>query len=144
MQTFISVETVRFHLEDKNKLIVQYVYRGDEPEANKLRIFLDDNELTYEVQEYSGIDVSQRYARYAIGISKEYYALVTLPKNYTDYKKFTLKIDSIWLDLHESRTRYLISNEHMMDNWLTPTYDKYLWKGYDEEFHNDLLKIVGE
>ena len=53
MQTFISVETVRFHLEDKNKLIVQYVYRGDEPEANKLRIFLDDNELTYEVQEYS-------------------------------------------------------------------------------------------
>lgn len=94
MQTFISVETVRFHLEDKNKLIVQYVYRGDEPEANKLRIFLDDNELTYEVQEYSGIDVSQRYARYAIGISKEYYALVTLPKNYTDYKKFTLKIDN--------------------------------------------------
>lgn len=58
------------------------------------------------------------------------------------YNKFTLKIDSIWLDLHESRTRYLISNEHMMDNWLTPTYDKYLWKGYDEEFHNDLLKIV--
>ena len=94
MQTFISVETVRFHLEDKNKLIVQYVYRGDEPEANKLRIFLDDNELTYEVQEYSGIDVRQRYARYATGISKEYYALVTLPKNYTDYKKFTLKIDN--------------------------------------------------
>ena len=58
------------------------------------------------------------------------------------YNKFTLKIDSLWLDLHESRTKYPLTNEHMMDHWLEPTYDKYLWKGYGEEFTNDLIKVI--
>lgn len=30
----------------------------------------------------------------------------------------------------------------MMDHWLEPTYDKYLWKGYGEEFTNDLIKVI--
>ena len=58
------------------------------------------------------------------------------------YNKFTLKIDSIWLDLHESRTRYPITSEHMIGNWLEPSYDNYLWKGFNESFNDDLLKII--
>lgn len=94
MQTFISVESIRIHLKEKNKLIVQYVFRGKEPKENQLHFYLDNNEVQCEIKEYSDFDVRQRYARYQANVTKEYYAIIDLPSNYKDYKKFSINLSN--------------------------------------------------
>lgn len=95
MQTFISVETVRFHLEDKNKLIVQYVYRGDEPADNKVHFGFDKENVEASIEEYSGFNIRQRYyAKYGKYISSEYYATIKMPDNYENYGKFIVSVSN--------------------------------------------------
>lgn len=94
MQTFISVESIRTHLEDKNKLIVQYVFRGEEPKENNILFYLENNEIKAEIKEYSDFDVRQRYARYQANIIKEYYAIIDLPDNYLNHKNFEIRVSN--------------------------------------------------
>lgn len=58
------------------------------------------------------------------------------------YSKFTLKTDSIFLEPQESRTKYPITKEHIIPDWGQSDYDHYLWKGYKEDFPNNLIKIL--
>ena len=58
------------------------------------------------------------------------------------YNKFQLKVDSIFLELQEGRTRYPITSEHAMTNWHEPDREKYIWKTTEGNFENDLVKIL--
>ena len=58
------------------------------------------------------------------------------------YSKFTLKVDSIWVHLQESRVNYPLTKEHIIPKWEEPSYDKYLWKGFEETFKDDVIKIL--
>lgn len=61
------------------------------------------------------------------------------------YSEFPLKIDSLFLQVHESRTNYPITSEHQMteEEYVSNChyYDKYIWKGFEETFQDDLLSI---
>lgn len=56
--------------------------------------------------------------------------------------KFSLKKDSIYLFPYPHKFTYKITSEHMMDENLIPDFDHYLWKGLDETFTDNLLRIV--
>jgi hypothetical protein len=58
------------------------------------------------------------------------------------YNKYQLKVDALFLELQEGRTRYPITSEHVMDNWHEPDREKYIWKNVEESFTDDLVKIL--
>lgn len=58
------------------------------------------------------------------------------------HDKFPLKIDTVYLDLVPGKTTYEISSEHQMDSDMKPTWNKYLWKGHNKKYEDNLLKII--
>lgn len=58
------------------------------------------------------------------------------------YIKFNLKISNIFVELIEGKQEYEIDSSHMMDDSMEPDYEHYLWKGYEETYEDDLIKIL--
>lgn len=58
------------------------------------------------------------------------------------YNKFQLKVDSLFIELQEGKTRYQISSDHNMDIWKEPDREKYIWKTTEDKFTDDLVKIL--
>lgn len=58
------------------------------------------------------------------------------------YDKFSLKKDQVYLFPYQHKFTYKISSEHNMDEDAIPTYSKYLWKGINEKFDDNLLRII--
>lgn len=58
------------------------------------------------------------------------------------YNRFQLKVDFLFLELQEGRTRYQLTSEHCMADWHEPDWDKYIWKESTEKFTDDLVKVL--
>lgn len=58
------------------------------------------------------------------------------------FDKFSLKKDQIFLFPVPYKFNYKITSDHMMSEDLIPDYDHYLWKGVDETFDDNLIRIV--
>ena len=84
-----NVVRVRFHIEEKQILVIQgWKYRM-KPE-DKLEITLDGQELSWHMETYDGMEVRQRYMVYDLGIEEECYLYVTLPKPLAEKKELAL------------------------------------------------------
>ena len=59
------------------------------------------------------------------------------------YNKFQLKVDSLFIELQEGKTRYPLTSEHNMSNWHEPDREKYIWKTTSDSFTDDLVKVLG-
>lgn len=84
-----NVVRVRFHIEEKQTLVIQGFSYGMDPE-DKLIITLDGQELPWHMESYDGMEVRQRYMVYDLGIEEEYYLYVTLPEKLDGKKALTL------------------------------------------------------
>lgn len=58
------------------------------------------------------------------------------------YDRFALKKDQIYLFPYTGKFVYKISSEHMMESSLKSDYTHYLWKGVNETFTDNLIRIV--
>lgn len=56
--------------------------------------------------------------------------------------KFNLKAENIFVELIDGKQRYEISSDHMMEPDLEPDWEHYLWKGYQQTYEDDLIKIL--
>ena len=80
-----NVVRVRFHIEDKQILVIQGWKHDMKPE-DELEVTLDGEKLPWVMETYDGMEVRQRYMIYDLGIEEEYYLYVTLPEDF-DRKK---------------------------------------------------------
>lgn len=58
------------------------------------------------------------------------------------FNKYQLKVDYIYLELQEGKTRYELTSEHDMANWHEPAREMYIWKDSIESFKDDLVKVL--
>lgn len=58
------------------------------------------------------------------------------------YIKFNLKTSNIFVELIEGKQEYEIDSSHMMKEEMEADYDHYLWKGINETYEDDLIKIL--
>lgn len=58
------------------------------------------------------------------------------------YNKFQLKVDYIFLELQEGKTRYPLTSAHDMTNWSAPARELYIWKDSEDSFKDDLVKVI--
>ena len=105
-----NVVRVRFHIEEKQTLVIQGWKYNMKPE-DRLEITLDAKELPWVQNSYDGMEVRQRYMIYDLGIEEEYFLYVTLPvkqiprekedarstgKKYLICKNFRMKLIFSW------------------------------------------------
>ena len=84
-----NVVVVRFHIEEKQVLVIQGWKYGMKPEET-LTVMLDGEELPWSQKKYDGMEVRQRYMVYDLGIEEEYYLYVTLPEDFKTRKELSL------------------------------------------------------
>lgn len=84
-----NVVRTRFHVEEKQVLVLQGWKYGMKPE-DKLEVTLDGQELSWHMETYDGMEVRQRYMVYDLGIEEECYLYVTLPETLSEKKELAL------------------------------------------------------
>lgn len=84
-----NVVRVRFHIEDKQVLVVQGWKHGMEA-GDRLAAMLDGEELCLEQERYGGMEVRQRYMVYDMAIEEEYFLYITLPEELEGKKELVL------------------------------------------------------
>lgn len=84
-----NVVRVRFHIEEKQTLVIQGWKYNMKPE-DRLEITLDAKELPWVQNSYDGMEVRQRYMIYDLGIEEEYFLYVTLPEVLEGKKELVL------------------------------------------------------
>lgn len=84
-----NVVRVRFHIEDNQILVIQGWKYEMEPEE-KLAVTLDEEQLSWEMKMYNGMEVRQRYMIYDLGIEEEYFLYVKLPEDFASKRELTL------------------------------------------------------
>ncbi len=84
-----NVVRVRFHIEEKQTLVIQGWQYNRKPE-DRLAITLDGEELPWIQKSYDGMEVRQRYMIYDLGIEEEYFLYVTLPESLDGKKELVL------------------------------------------------------
>ncbi|TGY95789.1 glycosyltransferase family 2 protein [Petralouisia muris] len=84
-----NVVRVRFHIEDKQILVIQGWKHDMKPE-DELEVTLDGEKLPWVMETYDGMEVRQRYMIYDLGIEEEYYLYVTLPEDFDRKKELAL------------------------------------------------------
>ena len=84
-----NVVRVRFHIEEKQILVIQG-WKYEMSAADRLTVTLDGRELPWSMKKYDGMEVRQRYMIYDLGIEEEYFLYVALPDNFADSQELTL------------------------------------------------------
>lgn len=92
------VMNCRMHVYDSNKLVFVGVFRDNNPDNRKIKVFLDNTELQVNYEMKTGIQVRQKYLSHNLNVSEEIIGEVELPFGWE--KKRTLVIKSI---LEESK-----------------------------------------
>lgn len=90
MKYFFNITRVHFHLEKKNVLIAQGWFRNDNPEGNNIAVFMGSQQLDIKIDEYSGLEVRQKYLSLYANISKEYFVYIVLPSGWIKNKKLLI------------------------------------------------------
>ena len=108
---YFNINDVRIHAKNDDILIIQGWFRKNNPEHNKIKIYLDDKELDFELHEYSDDNIKKKYITLDNSVDTEYHFYVKLPEDYKEYEKlyiFTVNQDKKKLMLH-------ITTEHLED-----------------------------
>lgn len=84
-----NVVRVRFHIKDKQILVIQGWKYEMEPEE-EFTVTLDGELLPWEMKVYNGMEVRQRYMVYDLGIEEEYFLYVKLPEDFTSKRELML------------------------------------------------------
>ena len=84
-----NVVRIRFHITDKNVLILQG-WKHEMKDSDSLEIMLDDQILSFDTETDEGVEVRQRYMIYDLGIGKEYFLYVKLPSDFSEGRELVL------------------------------------------------------
>lgn len=118
---------VRFHLFEKNKLVIRGWYRDDNPEQKEVEFQLDGEDIPFQLEVKKGVSIRQRYLNYQENISEELVYTVMLPEYWKEKKMFAiqnqkgqkkqqlLKIRTKQLAKKEAEIEYQIENESVSE-----------------------------
>lgn len=90
MQYTFNINQSRFHMTEPDTYILGGWFKYNNPENNTLKVYLDKIPVSSRVEVYETPDIRARYIAYNAGVTKEYYIYVSLPRNYSDYKKLRI------------------------------------------------------
>lgn len=125
------IEKVRFHLTKENTLLIRGWYPKNNPQGRRVRVYLDEQELTVTVTVKSGISVRQRYMRYQENISEEITLEAALPSDWQMGRQLSIvdtrssarwlieKLSVKQLKKKQSEVEYFIENTSVSEDVLS-------------------------
>lgn len=84
------IESVRFHLQKENTLIITGWFRENNPEKRKIEIYLDEQKVEYDLTIKEGIRIRQKYSVYNEDIKEEVICSLELPENWEQRKELRI------------------------------------------------------
>lgn len=129
MNNYFNLERgVRFHLYEKNKLVIRGWYRDDNSEGKEVEFQLDGEVLPFHLEVKKGVSIRQKYLNYQKNISEELVYTVVLPEKWKERKTFSIlnqrgqekhylvKMKTQQLIKREEAIEYQIENESVTEN----------------------------
>lgn len=125
------IEKIRFHLQEKDTLLIRGWYSQNNPQKRQVKVYLDGQELATTVSIKSGVTVRQRYLRYQENISEELTIQVQLPKDWKNKKQLSVvdtrnsahwlveKVSVKQLKKKQTGVEYFIETANVSENVLT-------------------------
>lgn len=83
-------ERVRFHIKDRNVLVIQGWLENDSEGKEQFAAELDGSQLPVEVKIQRGVEVTKKYLRYRTNVTVEYFVQVTLPEGYENSRRLSV------------------------------------------------------
>lgn len=82
MNTRFTRERVRFHIKERDTLVVQGWFENDSEGNEQFEACLDGRQLPVEVRIQRGVEVTKKYLRYRTNVMVEYFIQIRLPEDY--------------------------------------------------------------
>ena len=99
-------ERVRFHIKDRNVLVIQGWLENDSEGKEKFGAEIDGRQLPVEVRIQRGVEVTKKYLRYRTNVMVEYFIQIVLPEEYGNSRRL-----SVYHDLSETSETGIRSTE---------------------------------
>lgn len=138
-----NVVRVRFHIEEKQVLVIQGFWHGRGQEE-ELKPVLDGEELPWHIKKYDGMEVRQRYMIYDLGIEEEYFLYVALPEDLEVKQEFVLWAGDC--PVYRKKALQLLRQREELDVFLEQTVlekDQCYIKGWAASATPVLVKAFG-
>lgn len=90
MNTRFTRERVRFHIKEKNTLVIQGWFENDSDGKEQFEARLDGVRLPMEVRTQRGVEVTKKYLRYKTNVMVEYFLQILLPDGYGQSRKLSV------------------------------------------------------
>ncbi len=126
-----TLMTLRFHMQKPDTLVFCGWYRENNPDGRVLRVYLDRDELRLTLRTNSGLEVRQKYIRYAADINEEIFGLVELPEDWKEFhrlrivcvhgreRKTVASFSTARLKKIQSQIDYYLESEHVAEGRIT-------------------------
>lgn len=85
-----QIDKIRFHLVEKNTLVITGFFFEDNPQKRKIEIYLDQQKLDFNIEIKDGIWVHQKYLVYSEDVNEGIVCVVTLPNEWRTYRKLRI------------------------------------------------------
>lgn len=86
IEYYFNVNSVRTSLVNNRIFIINGWFRKNNPEENKVSIYLDELELPYKIEKRTGIEVKRKYIALDQQVDREYDLEIELPEGYDKYE----------------------------------------------------------
>jgi len=113
-----NVVRVRFHIEEKQILVIQG-WKYEMETGDKLTVTLDGRELPWNMKKYDGMEVRQRYMIYDLGIEEEYFLYVALPENFDHCQELT--VSAAGQPVFQKKVSALLKQQQELDLFVEQT-----------------------
>lgn len=87
MKNEFYVTACRFHVKDRNKLLIQGWFQDNEFGKNVLSVYLDEQKLEYEVEQFTDIAEAHKCVNGRPVVKNRYYLWIPLPENWRSCEK---------------------------------------------------------
>lgn len=90
MKNEFYVTACRFHVKDRNKLLIQGWFQENEPGENRIRIYMDETELQYETEQFTDIADAHKCVNGRAETKNRYYLWIQLPSAWRSCEQLRL------------------------------------------------------
>ena len=123
-----TLENIRFHLYKENTLVFNGWFRDDNPDGRQIKIYLDSQEIPFEIEIKKGIEIRQKYLYRNANVSEEIFGKVSLPDTWKENKKLAVmtlykdkesvncSIDINNLSERQNQVEYFVETQESVEN----------------------------
>lgn len=123
-----TLENIRFHLYKENTLVFNGWFRDDNPDGRQIKIYLDSQEIPFELEIKKGIEIRQKYLHRNANVSEEIFGKISLPDTWKENKKLAVmtlykdkeivncSIDINNLSERQNQVEYFVETQESVEN----------------------------